>query len=104
MGSRTLPQYIGLSSSWGSAFGKPASRPVFSNHNSSCDLYGFRPTAAAASELPMPCLRICSQSSRGSSLVLTRRRAGRFLRVLLFSDVAFMLLTCRHKNARPALG
>src|SRR6185369_16256501 len=80
MGSRMLPQYIGDSSSCGSAFGRLPSRPVFSSHNSSCDLWGFRPTAAAASELPIPCLRTASQSSRGNSLVLIRRKAGRVLR------------------------
>jgi hypothetical protein len=50
------------------------------------------PTAAAASELPIPCLRIYSRSSRGSPLVLTKRRAGRGLLVRSI-EVAFMMLT-----------
>lgn len=58
----TLPRHIGLSSSRESAFGSSISRLVFTSR----DFCGFRSTA---SERPMPCLWICSQSSCNSSLV-----------------------------------
>src|SRR5450830_362640 len=76
MDSSRVPQYIGLVWSFGSTLGRLVSRPVFSIQSSSWLLYGLRPTAAAASELPIPFLRTVSQSSRLRSLVLTSFKAG----------------------------